>query len=358
MPARKLKPNIVPEKPQQQISVDFIIKLLVLKDYDSILVVYNRFLKILHFVAITEKIMTERLVRLFRNNVWKLYELLEIVILNRELQFVAGLMKELNKMLRIKTKLSTAYHPQINRQIDKTNQELEQYLRIYVDYRQKNWLEQLATVKFIFNNKVHTATKSLSFKVNYGRKPIISFDIRKKVKHVKAEEFVKKIKNRHKKIKVALIKSQKEMKRYANRNRKSVDKYKGLSNRVDEKSNKKVDREIYQILCSQEIISENMVKLKLPALLRIYLVVNVRRIVKYQEQIEKQKKIPPSIVEIEKEKKYEVEKILDRQERKEKPKYLVRQKSYTTEKDIQERLENLKNVIDLVKEFKKEIREK
>ena len=67
-----------------------------------------------------------------------------------------------------------------------------------------------------------------------------------------------------------------------------------------------------------------MVKLKLPALLRIYLVVNVRRIVKYQEQIEKQKKIPPSIVEIEKEKKYEVEKILDRQERKEKPKYLVR----------------------------------
>ncbi len=67
-----------------------------------------------------------------------------------------------------------------------------------------------------------------------------------------------------------------------------------------------------------------MVKLKLPALLRIYLVVNVRRIVKYQEQIEKQKKIPPSIVEIKKEKKYEVEKILDRQERKEKPKYLVR----------------------------------
>ncbi len=149
MPARKLKPNIVPEKPQQQISVDFIIKLLVLKDYDSILVVYNRFLKILHFVAITEKIMTERLVRLFRNNVWKLYGLLEIVILNRELQFVAGLIKELNKMLRIKTKLSTAYHPQINRQIDKTNQELEQYLRIYVDYRTKK------LVRIVSNCKVH-----------------------------------------------------------------------------------------------------------------------------------------------------------------------------------------------------------
>jgi len=60
------------------------------------------------------------------------------------------------------------------------------------------------------------------------------------VKYVKAEEFVKKMKNRHKKMKVALIKSQKEIKRYTDRNRKSVDKYKGLFNRVDEKSNKKL----------------------------------------------------------------------------------------------------------------------
>ena len=71
----------------------------------------------------------------------------------------------------------------------------------------------------------------------------------------------------------------------------------------------------------------------------------MKKIVKYQEQTEEEKK-------------YEVKSILNRQKRREKPKYLVRQKSYTIEKDIWERLENLKNVIDLVKEFKKEIREK
>ena len=71
MPAGKLRPNEIPEKPQQYISVDFIFitKLLVSKDYDSILVVCNRFSKMLHFVVTTEKIMVEGLARLFRDNV-------------------------------------------------------------------------------------------------------------------------------------------------------------------------------------------------------------------------------------------------------------------------------------------------
>ena len=61
------------------------------------------------------------------------------------------------------TKLSTAYHPETNRQTERTNQELEQYLRMYVNHKQNNWTEWLATAKFAFNNKVHMATKSLPF---------------------------------------------------------------------------------------------------------------------------------------------------------------------------------------------------
>jgi len=58
-------------------------KLLVLRDHSSILVVYDRFLKMLHFIAMIEKITAEGLVRLFRDNMWKLYGLPENVILNR-----------------------------------------------------------------------------------------------------------------------------------------------------------------------------------------------------------------------------------------------------------------------------------
>jgi len=63
------------------------------------------------------------------------------VISDRVPQFVAELMKELNEILGIETKLSTVFHPQTDGQMERMNQELEQYLRIYTDYRQSNWLE-------------------------------------------------------------------------------------------------------------------------------------------------------------------------------------------------------------------------
>ena len=138
MLAGKLRPNKEPERPWQHISVDFITKLPVSKGHDSILVVCNRFLKMSHFVAMIEKTMAEGLVRLFRDNVWKLHGLPESVISDRGLQFAAGLIKELNKMLGIETKLSTAYHLQTDGQMERTNQELEQYLRMYVNHRQSN----------------------------------------------------------------------------------------------------------------------------------------------------------------------------------------------------------------------------
>ena len=138
MPVGKLRSNQIPEKPWQHISVDFITKLLVSKGHDSILVVCDRFLKMSHFVATTEKMTAEGLARLFRDHVWKLYGLPESVILDRGPQFVAGLTRELNKMLGIETKLSMAYHPETDGQTERINQELEQYLRMYVNHRQNN----------------------------------------------------------------------------------------------------------------------------------------------------------------------------------------------------------------------------
>ena len=75
----------------------------------------------MHFVATTEETSVERLARLFRDNVWKLYRLLKSIVLNRELQFAVEMIKELNKMLEIETKLSTLYHPQTDGQIERMN---------------------------------------------------------------------------------------------------------------------------------------------------------------------------------------------------------------------------------------------
>jgi len=108
--------------------VDFITKLLLVAEKNVILVVCNRLSKMMYFVTTMEETSAERLARLFRNNVWKLHSLPESVVSDKGLQFAVELTKELNKILGIETKLSTAFHLQMDSQTEYINQELEQYL--------------------------------------------------------------------------------------------------------------------------------------------------------------------------------------------------------------------------------------
>ena len=224
--AGKLKLSEVLEKPQTHLIVDFITKLLVVAEKDVILVVCDQLSKMTYFVATTEETPVEELVRLFRDNVWKLHGLPETVVLDRGPQFAAELTKELNRMLGIKTKLSTVFHPQINRQTEWMNQELEQYFQFFVDHRQKDWPEWLVSAEFAVNNKVHTATKVLSFIANYRREMRMGGDIRKKGKVEKVMEFVKRMKKVHEEAGAALKKVQEDMKRQANRGRKETEDWK------------------------------------------------------------------------------------------------------------------------------------
>ena len=192
----------------------------------------------------------------------------------------------------------------------------------------------MAMAEFAFNNKVHTATKMSLFQVNYGREPRIGFDIRKKRKNEKVEEFVREMKERHEEARAALMKLQEEIKRQTDRSRKEAEEYrvgdkvlistKDFSMELRKRVTKKLMEKFIGPYVVKKIVSGNAVELELPTVLRIHLVVNVRRIVKYKEQVEGQKKILPPSVEVAGEKEYEVEEILDRQEKRGKTKYLVK----------------------------------
>ena len=117
----KLKLSEVPEELWTHLTVDFIMKLLVVAGKDAILVVCNRLFKMTHFVATTDRMSAEGLVRLFRDNVWKLHDLPDSVVSDKGLQFAVELTKELNRMLGIETRLSTAFHPQTDGQTKRMN---------------------------------------------------------------------------------------------------------------------------------------------------------------------------------------------------------------------------------------------
>lgn len=165
---RKLMPNDVPDRSWKVVTMDFITQLPGFNGYTVILVVMCLFTKIAHFIPTTNKCTSEKLVRLLRNNVWKLYGLFEIAISNRGSQFASKFTAELAKILGIEICLSTAFHPQTNGQVERMNQELEQYLRMFVEHRQLDWSEWLPTAEFSINNRIVSATKNSSFFLNYG----------------------------------------------------------------------------------------------------------------------------------------------------------------------------------------------
>jgi len=270
-----------------------------------------------HFIPTTKKTSAEGLARLFRDNVWKLHGLPKSIISDRGPQFTAGLMRELNEMLEIKSKLSTAFHPQTNGQIERINQELEQYLRIFIDHRQEQWPEWLGTAEFAYNNKAHSSTRTLPFKANYGQDPRMGFEEKKKGKYVGVEKFMEKMKEIQEEAKVVLRKVQEDIRKYADRKRSDAEEYKvgdlvmlstkDLKYQMVRRRTEKLTERFVGPYRVKEIVSSNTVKLELPSTVKIHLVVNISRVRQYVGQIEEQRKEQLALVIIKGEEEWEVE---------------------------------------------------
>jgi len=169
--------------------------------------------------------LAEGLARLFQDHIWKLHGLPESIISDRGVQFVAGMMRELNNLLGIQTKLLTAYHPQMDGQTERINQELEQYLRVFIGHRQEQWPDWLETAEFAYNNKVHAATKILPFKANYSQDPRIGFKGRRGGKYEAAGKFIERMKKIQEEVKAVLEKAQEEMKKFADKRQREGEEY-------------------------------------------------------------------------------------------------------------------------------------
>ena len=173
-----------------------------------------------------------------------------------------------------------------------------------------------------------------------------------------------KMKEIQEKAKVALGKAQEEIKKYTNKKRAEVDEYrvedlvmlstKDLKYQIVSRRTKKLTEKFVRPYKIKKVISSNAVELELLSTVKIHLVVNVSRVQKYIGQVKGQRKeqLAPAIIEGEKE--WEVDKILNKQQIREKNKYLVQQKEFTAESGTQKGKENLENAKEAVKEFEKE----
>jgi hypothetical protein len=106
--------------------------------YRYILIFIDQLFKMRHFVLISMMKVNE-VANSFYQNVWKLHDLLDVLISNRDAQFIFDFWKLMCKRLKIDVKLFIEYHSKIDDQIEKVNVIMKHYLRAYINYMQDDW---------------------------------------------------------------------------------------------------------------------------------------------------------------------------------------------------------------------------
>ena len=199
------------------LSVNFIVELPLSSRHDAVMTVIDSVSKRAHLIPTHTTVTVEGAVRLLLYQVWKLYSLPKCIISDRRPQFVACFTRELYHLLGIKLVSSIAWHPQTDGQMERVNQELDQYLRLFVNERQDDWYNLLSMVEFQHNNHVHFITQQTPFLLDIRRLPCMGFKPQQNSSGLEiVNEFTKRMKMAIEKAKSAIHKAQNDMKRYYN----------------------------------------------------------------------------------------------------------------------------------------------
>ena len=122
------------------------------------MVVIDYLSKHAHAILMTLEIMASGVAQLFRDHFWKLHGLPEEVISDQGTQFVSNLTHSLGQLLKIRLAAATTYHPQMDGQMEQVNQEVKQFLQLFVNQHKDDWDEWLSIAEFTYNDWVHAST--------------------------------------------------------------------------------------------------------------------------------------------------------------------------------------------------------
>ncbi|MBW0581856.1 hypothetical protein O181_121571 [Austropuccinia psidii MF-1] len=148
--------------------MDFITQLPLSNSVDSILVIVDRFSKMVVFIPTISSITSLDLAHLFIEDIFSKHGFPSRIVSDTFLLFVSSFWTNLCQQLKISRDLSTAYHPETDGQTESVNQILEPYLWMYVSYHQDNWNTWLRLAEFAYNGSDHSSTKQSPFFTFYG----------------------------------------------------------------------------------------------------------------------------------------------------------------------------------------------
>ena len=372
LPRAPLNPHDAPPHPWHTISGDLIGELPQSSGYNAICVFVDRFSKQIHAIPTHTTCTASGMATLFRDHVFKLHGVPKKFISDRGPQFESKFSRDLYQLLGIEANPSTAYHPQTDGQTERINQEIEQYLRLFVNYHQSDWAEWLSLAEFSYNDKRSSATGFSPFYINHGRHPYKGTEPNfQDVTNEAAQTFAERMDAIRKETESALRLTAETMKKYYDKNRRPALEYKpgdkvlleGLNLTVNRPMTKFSDKR-YGPFTVVKKVGKSAYRLRLPLKWkRVHPVFNEYLLTPYkppefpsqQAQIPDENDLPALDIEMSNEE-YEVEKIVDAQidEPTGRLKYLVKWKNYDDEENTWQFPETLYGAKNAVKEFYKQ----
>jgi hypothetical protein len=313
-----LQPLELSYSPWESTSVDFIVALPESEGHTQIMVVVDRFSKMAHFIALHETATAKDAAQAFLKEVWKLHELPESIVSDRDTKWTSEFWDGLCGLLGIKKRMSTSFHPQMDGQTERVNQTLETYLRTFINYDQDDWYSLLPLAEFAYNNSVTQATQLTPFYTNYGYHPKTIWTTSEESKNPASKAYVHCIKATHDRATQALEKTKSNMSKYHDQHHQVAPEYQvgdevlfNAKNIRTVRPTKKLAPKLYEPFRVLAKIGKSSYRLELQSRWRIHNVFHTSLLEPYRKnEIKGRSQIRPELEKIEGETEYEVERIL------------------------------------------------
>ena len=131
--------------------------------YDSIFVIMNRCTKMIRYIFITMKFDVVELTKIFFIEIILRFDMFENIMNDKNFVFINAFWSILCYHSKIKRRLNIVFHFQTNDLIERQNQILKHYLRIFVDDEQTQWTNHLSLIEFVYNNVRHNITEKFFY---------------------------------------------------------------------------------------------------------------------------------------------------------------------------------------------------
>ncbi|WMV49423.1 hypothetical protein MTR67_042808 [Solanum verrucosum] len=155
----------------ERITMDFITGLpRTLKGYDSIWVIVDRLTKSAYFLPVKTTYNGARYAQIYIDEIVRLHGVPISIISDGGSQFTSHFWKAFQGALGTQVELSTAFHPQIDGQSERTIQTLEDMLRSCVLDFGGSWDKYLPLTEFAYNNSFQANTQMAPYEALYGRR--------------------------------------------------------------------------------------------------------------------------------------------------------------------------------------------